>query len=370
MRAATVPALPSFAAATRLPRPLLATAYVGVWLVAGIFLAVAELQHYTARGGTRPWEPFLWELSSTLTSSALVLLVFRWHVLLFERDRTAIERVAGHALGLVLYVLLHCAAMYAVRFVVYAGTGVAYAPGGVAHVLAYESAKDAVSYLLIVLVCHGVLLFLRAERRRGEWQRLNDELAQARLTRLQAQIQPHFLFNTLNLVSSVMYEDVERADRILAELADLLRSTLAAGRASTHSVEAELQLVRPFLSIMRQRFVDRLEVHVQASDAARRCEVPSLLLMAPLENAVKHGVARSTEATRVSVSAQVVDGRLELVVADTAAQLDRDERPGAIGLANTRERLAAHYGAAAGVTLAREGAATVLRLQLPARPAA
>jgi len=369
MRAATVPALPAFAA-TGPSRMLLAAGYFGLWLVAGLFLAIAELQHYTARGGVHPWEPFLWELSSTLTSSLLVLLIFRWHMALFEREHTAVERVAGHALGLVLYVLLHCAGMYGLRALVYAATRVAYDPGSVAHVLAYEASKDAVSYLLIVLVCHGVLLFLREQRRRGEWQRLNDELAQARLARLSAQIQPHFLFNTLNLVSSVMYEDVERADRILAELADLLRRSLDAGRTTTHSVEAELQLVAPFLSIMRQRFGERLEIRVEASDEARRCEIPSLLLIAPLENAVKHGVARSSGPTRVDVSATVAGSQLELVVADSAALLDRDDRPGAIGLANTRERLAALYGEAAGVTLSREGEATVLRIRLPAKVAA
>ncbi|MFL6661879.1 MAG: sensor histidine kinase [Rhizobacter sp.] len=365
MRADALPALP---ASTGLSRLLLWSAYVGVWIVVGLFLAVAELQHYLRLGGAHPWEPFLWELSSTLTSAGLVLLVFRWHRHLFERDRALVERVGGHVLGLLLYVLLHSAGMYAVRFVVYAAAGVAYEPGSVARVLTYEAAKDTVSYLLIVLVCHGVLLFLREQQRRRDWQRLNDELTQARLARLTEQIQPHFLFNTLNLVSSVMYEDVERADRILAELGELLRRSLEAGRATTHSVAAELQLVEPFLSIMRQRFGDRLTVDIAASDEARRCEIPSLLLIAPLENAIKHGVARHTGPTRVSVSAAIDGTTLELTVTDSAALLERDARPGAIGLANTRERLAALYGDAASVTLAGVEGGTVLRIRLPARP--
>ena len=361
-------AIPSLPTATGLPRGLLWAAYFAFWLVVGIFLSVAELQHYLQRGGPHAWEPFLWELSSTATSSLLVLVVFRWHVQ--QRARSIVQRIAGHALGLVLYVLLHCAGMYGLRGVVYAWTGVNYEPGSIGQILSYEGAKDAVSYALTVLLSQGLLLFLRQQHRRSEWERLNTELAQARLARLQEQIQPHFLFNTLNLVSSVMYDNVDRADRILSELAELLRRTLDAGREATHSVAAELQLVEPFLSIMRQRFEGRLAVQVDASDEARCCEIPSLLLIAPLENAVKHGVARSPLPTQLRVSATVDGPMLELVVADSAAQLERDTRPGGIGLANTRERLATIYGDAASVVLAREADATVLRIRLPARPAA
>jgi two-component system, LytTR family, sensor kinase len=356
--------------ATGLPPRWLWAAYFAVWGVIGLLLSIAELQHYLRRGGLHPWEPFLWELSSTLTSSLLMIGIFHWHEFLFARPRPLPLRLGGHVLGLVVYVLLHAAGMYGLRAVAYAATGVAYYPGSIAHVLAFEGTKDAVYYTLFVLLCQALLYFIRHQQQRSEWQRLNDELAQARLARLTEQIQPHFLFNTLNLVSSVMYESVERADRILSELADLLRRSLEAGRAPTHSLAAELTLAEPFLSIMRQRFEDRLSVSVDASEAARRCEVPSLLLIAPLENAVTHGVACSSAPTTVRVSAHTDGTTLELVVADSAARLARDQRPGGTGLANTRERLAALYGDAASVTLAREGEATVLRIRLPARPAA
>jgi LytS/YehU family sensor histidine kinase len=241
-----------------------------------------------------------------------------------------------------------------------------YEPGSTASIIGYEGAKDLVSYALIVALCHGVLLFLQDRRRRADWVRLNTELAAARIARLQEQIQPHFLFNTLNLVSSVMYEDVERADRILSELAGLLRLTLDAGRQPTHSLREELRLVEPFLSIMRQRFGSRLSAQVEVSEAAAQCQVPSLLLMAPLENAVKHGVAQSSSPVMLRVQGERHGELLELTVSDTAGQISRESRPGGIGLANTRERLKALYGDAASMSLAREGDATVLRLRFPA----
>ncbi|HEX6707974.1 MAG TPA: histidine kinase [Albitalea sp.] len=345
-------------------------AYVALWVLIGLFLAIAELQHYLQRGGRHPWEPFLWELSSTLASALLTLVIFAMHRRLFEPGVPAWRRLAGHLAGAAMYVLAHSALMYGLRALAYAATGVTYEPGGVASILAYEGPKDAASYLLIVAICHGVLMALREQQRRRDWARLNEELAEARLARLQSQIQPHFLFNTLNLASSVMYEDVERADRILAELAELLRRSLDAGSAPTHSLAAELKLVEPFLSLMRQRFGSRLRVQVAVSESAARCEIPSLLLLAPLENAVTHGVAQSSAPVEVRVSGEVLGDRLELSVTDSAGQLARDARPGGIGLANTRERLAALYGDAASVALSRDAAGTVLRLRLPARSAA
>lgn len=357
-------------------RPLHGALYAAFWLVMGLFLSLAELQHYLQRGGRHPWEPFLWELSSAAAAGLLALGVLSLHQRLFERERPAGLRLAGHALGLLVYALAHPALMYGLRALVYRATGVAYEPGSVIEVLAYEGAKDSMSYLLIVAICHGVLIARRERQRHDDWQRLNSELAAARLARLQEQIQPHFLFNTLNLVSSVMYEDVERADRLLAELCDLLRLSLDAGRAPTHSLRAELRLVEPFLSLMGQRFEGRLVSRVDVSEEAAGCELPSLLLMAPLENAVKHGVAHSHAPVTVRLEARLHAGRLDICVRDSA-DLPGPTGPagaparegGGLGLANTRERLATLYGEAAGLSLAREQGQTVLRLWLPARPA-
>jgi len=373
MLAAPLARSPAPAPAGGPPLRLYAALYATVWLAAGSFLAIAELQHYLRRGGSHPWEPFLWEISGSLSAGLLALAVYRWHRWLFGSPRPTLLRVAGHLLGAAAYALAHTGGMYALRWAVYAATDVVYEPGSVVSVLAYESAKDVVSYSIFAALSHGVWLYLREQQRREELGRLSAELAQSRLARLQEQVQPHFLFNTLNLISSVMYEDVPRADRILCELADLLRQSLDASRAPSHSVAQELLVVQPFLSIMQQRFGERLQVSVRASEAALACEIPSLLLIAPVENAVKHGVARSGGAVRLSVVAEVDDGPrgpvLQLSVTDSAGQLTRDQRPGGLGLRNTRERLAALHGDAAELSLSLQPEGTVLRLRLPARPA-
>ncbi len=348
------------------PRLLPWLAYGAFWLGIGLFFALAEWQHSVRNGGRHPWEPFLWEMSGSLTTGVLAVAVYRWNEWLLASGRGRVAMIAGHLAGVAVFALAHSALMFSLRFAVYASVGLNFRPGGVASVLAYESAKDAVSYTLVLGLALGWRAFRREQRQAEEVERLHAHLAEARLARLQEQVQPHFLFNTLNLISSVMHEDVERADRILAELADLLRQSMSASQVAEQSVAQEMRWVEPFLSIMRQRFGERLRTRIDVSEAAGRCIVPALLLMAPVENAVKHGVARSAAGVDVEVCAQVIDGVLQIDVIDTG-DAPIDAHGGGTGLANARARLATLYGAAADVTLERDAGRTRVRLTLPAR---
>jgi sensor histidine kinase YesM len=329
--------------------------YASAVLAIGLLLGTAELQHYLATGGRHPWEPYLWELSSTLVTGCLAPLIYRWHVAGLRHGL-----LWRHAVGALAYMLLHVGGMFAIRFAVYGLMGVAYEPGSAQQVLSYEAGKDLVSYALIVAISHGIHLFV-------ESQRLRSELAEARLARLGEQLQPHFLFNSLNLISSVMYEDVARADRLLCELADLLRQTLVAQQAVQHSVSQELALIEPYLSLMQARFGARLQVQVEASEAARRCAVPTLLLISPVENAIKHDVASNDAPVHVSVRAWLDAAGLHLSVDNSGQSPLRTERSGAVGLDNLRQRLRVLYGDRAQVTLgAREGGGSQLHIRLPA----
>jgi hypothetical protein len=357
-------------------------AYFGFWLATGLLLALAEWQHYVRYGGAHPWEPFLWELSSVPAVAVLGVAVWRWDGWLVARPRPLLMTLLAHAAGAVVFTVAHTVFMYVVRWIVYHLVAVDYEPGTAAQVFGYEAAKDVVTYVILVAAGHALRALRRVERQATDLARLQAQLAEARLAHLQSQIQPHFLFNTLNLISSVMYEDVERADVLIAELADLLRQAEAAGRRPVHALADELRWVRPFLSIMRQRFGDRLEATLDVSPEAARCEVPSLLLMGPVENAVTHGVAASAGPVRIEIAGAVVGDRLVVTVSDESATRANPATapvadalpptgPGrGTGLSNTRARLEAHYGALHAVALTREGGRAMLRLELPARPAA
>jgi hypothetical protein len=340
--------------------------YVLTWTAVALSLSVAALQDYHRGGGTRDWEPFLWEFSSVVCMALLTLGI---HALVGRlRGRPLAQQLAAHALGLLAYAGLHIAGMFGIRYAVYAAAGVGYEPGGWSVIAVYETGKDAVSYASFVMISRGLWVALgQAELERA--------LAEARLARLADQVQPHFLFNTLNLVSSVMYEDVPRADRLLCQLADLLRQTLAAQQRATHPLADELALVAPFLALMQARFgPERLAVRIEADLAAQRCLLPALLLLAPVENAVKHDVARQRGRVEVVVTARCEAGELLVEVLNLSDTTGASLAPvpgeaGGHGLRNLRERLAAAYGARARVAFGPVAGGMRLALALPAEQA-
>ena len=342
--------------------------YLALLTVVGLLLSASALEAYRLAGGTRPWEPFLWEFSSVFVIGTLALGV---HALVGRLSGQPWPRqLAAHAVALPLFSVLHIAGMFGLRLAVYAVVGVDYRPDALPTLLVFEGGKDAVSYLSFCLISRGVWMAQAAAARAQELDRTRRELAEARLARLADQVQPHFLFNTLNLISSVMYEDVARADRLLCDLAQLLRQTLAAQQRTEHRVDEELALVAPFLALMQARFgPERLVVQIEADDAARACRLPALLLLAPVENAVKHDVARHRGRVTVRVAAVRAGDRLQLTVSNTAdaapAEPASPDPDGGLGLRNLRERLQAHYGDAAFVNFGPEGAGMTLRVELP-----
>jgi two-component system, LytTR family, sensor kinase len=338
--------------------------YALVWLAVGTSMSVAALQDYRRGHGTRDWEPLLWEFSSVVCVAGLALAV---HALTgWLRGRSRPQQWAAHAAGVLGYVVLHVAGMFGLRFAVYGLAGVGYEPGPWSTVLVYEGGKDLVAYASFVMISRGVWSMQRNAQ-------LERELAAARLARLADQVQPHFLFNTLNLVSSVMYEDVAKADRLLCQLADLLRQTLAAQQRGEHTVGEELALIEPFLALMQSRFgEERLHVEIQADAAARACRLPALLLLAPVENAIKHDVARHRGQVALRVSAERVGQGLRIeVVSECLGPLHPEVLPatqgGGLGLSNLRERLTTSYGAEARCTFEATAQGARLQLELPLR---
>jgi signal transduction histidine kinase len=193
---------------------------------------------------------------------------------------------------------------------------------------------------------------------------------EARLRALQSQLEPHFLFNTLNAVSTLVVEGRNaEATRMLSRLSEFLRLTLDAGDAPEIPVAEELEFARRYLEIEQVRFGDRLRATVDASPEAMGALVPALVLQPLVENAVRHGVLPREEGGRVAVTVSVAGGRVCLSVSDDGPG-PGEARPG-VGLANTEARLAELYGPRASLTLDRAtGGGTVATVELPHRTAA
>lgn len=175
--------------------------------------------------------------------------------------------------------------------------------------------------------------------------RLEAELARAQLQALRTQLQPHFLFNTLHAISSLMDEDIRAARRMIARLADLLRSTLDTTDQPEITLLRELETLELYLDIERERFSDRLRVELEVHPDTLEARVPNLVLQPLVENAIRHGIAPLQRGGRITVSAAREAGRLVLGVEDDGAG-SRDSQPQeGVGLRNTRARLARLYPA-------------------------
>jgi hypothetical protein len=185
-----------------------------------------------------------------------------------------------------------------------------------------------------------------SERREAEYQRMGRQVTEAKLSALQAQVEPHFLYNTLASVQALTEVDPKRANEMTGHLIQYLRNALPKMRESLSTVGQEIELARAYLNILQMRMGERLAFEIAVAPGLESAAFPPLMLPSLVENAIKHGLEPQREGGKVTISAEALDGNIRIVVADTGRGLS--EAPGqGVGLANIRERLAALYGDAA-----------------------
>jgi two-component system LytT family sensor kinase len=204
----------------------------------------------------------------------------------------------------------------------------------------------------IIGVAHAVEFYRRAQDRERLAAQLQQRLSQAQLEALKSQLQPHFLFNTLNTITTLLHRDVDAADQMVTDLADLLRTTLHHPGNQEIPLSEEMHLVDRYLSIVRVRFQDRLTVTHDIPIDVREALVPVFLLQPLVENALEHGIAQRPGPGRLDIGATRVGDRLVICVTDDGPGVRREAPAGrGVGLSNIRARLAELYGMAQHVTL-------------------
>jgi signal transduction histidine kinase len=253
----------------------------------------------------------------------------------------------AHGAAFAAFTMLHTASMLVVRDALAPAFGFdGYGARFTAARFAFEAAND----LPVVVALLGVLSLVDhlvgARERERHAAALERSLLEAELRALRLQLQPHFLFNALNTISSTMYEDPAAADALLERLAELLRTSLRTTHAHQVPLRDELALLEQYLGLMRARFGDRLTVRVDADPGALACLVPSMLLQPLVENAVRHGGVATTGRGTVAVTARRDGGALALRVHDDGPGLasGRDPLAGGTGLAATARRLRLLHG--------------------------
>ena len=281
-----------------------------------------------------------------LLTPAVAALALRYR---FAAGRTG-RSVLAHAAGLVAFVLVAGPMMIAFQVVLPWEREFWRAQGmGVGEVLRRGSliyvAIDTVIYVLIVATVQAVAYARESRQRTVREAELRAQLAEARLHALSAQLQPHFLFNTLHAISALVREEPQQAERLLARLSELLRHALRGGASADATLAEELAFLEKYVEIQEARYGPRLQVTFDVDAELLDVRVPRLLLQPLVENAIRHGTSRRAAAGCVEVSAHRDGSRLALAVRDDGAGLG-DERPvrEGIGLSTTRARLHQFYG--------------------------
>jgi len=300
-------------------------------------------------------KPLINELTAAF-GAGLLFFPLRWLVETFPlATGHRLARGPLYLAALLAFSVCHTSSNWLLRSLLYpvAGLG-AYDYGVMPLRYAMEFPVDVIVFTLMAGVLHAVRHLRLARARELDAERLALAVSQARLQSLRHQLQPHFLFNTLNTISSTLYRDVDAADQMIEHLADLLRVSLGRdeedGKRDEVPLADELELLDTYLALMRARFEDRLEVTVAATPEARRVPVPPLLLQPLVENAIRHGGAETRGHGRIAVRAWCDEG-LVIEVSDDGpggrvAAVGATHARGGVGLANTAERLRLLYGGA------------------------
>ncbi|HEX8407441.1 MAG TPA: histidine kinase [Thermoanaerobaculia bacterium] len=213
----------------------------------------------------------------------------------------------------------------------------------VKELLVFEIHLDLLRYWGVVAVEHVIRYARQARERELAASQLRADLSEARLEVLKRQLHPHFLFNTLNSISMLMFENVTLANRMLLRLSELLRAGLTNDSPHEVSLEHELGFLERYLDIERMRFGDRLTIDMNVDPSTLDARVPNLILQPIVENAIRYGVAAVDRPSRVAITAVRNDRELRLHVRDDGPGMSRNAKRG-VGLSNTEARLRQLYG--------------------------
>ena len=282
---------------------------------------------------------------------ALLMPAIVWAARRFPFDTGhKIRAIAAHSVGALTFAAVHFIGMMSVRFLIWPDGGkwasVPWSQFFQRRILE-QLDWSLMVYAVIVGVSHAVAFYHESQERKLRAAQLETRLVEARLKTLEAELHPHFLFNTLHAISTLVHRDPESADRMISRLSDLLRITFDRTGEPKVSLKDEIDFLQKYLDIEQTRFQDRLTVHVQVEPDALDGEVPRMILQPLVENAIKHGIAGRNGGNQIHVAAGREGDRLWMQVRDNGAGLQvrtlKALRTG-VGLSNTRARLDCLYG--------------------------
>ena len=325
---------------SRLTKWLTVTA---LWTLLGLFFASETFFAFALAGNAITWrQALLYELTGwyiwALLAPGIVLLAQRVR---FEGQQwgfAAVFHLTASALFSVLQLVLKITLTRMLQ-----PSPQSFAQS-LRFVLETGSYLNLLAYWGVLAATYVLAYYRRSQDRDLRSSQLEARLAQARLQVLEMELQPHFLFNTLNTVSALVHKDPDTAERMIARLGDLLRLTLHNSGQQEVTLQEELELLARYLEIEQTRFRDRLRVRLNVEADTLSARVPRLLLQPIVENAIRHGIARRSSAGCVEVQAERTAASLRIRISDDGPGLaPHDRGREGIGLSNTRARLQQLY---------------------------
>ena len=322
----------------------------GVWTLFGFFFASqVALQSQLSENPTPFWQILSWQLFSGYVWFAISpIILLLGQKFSFEEGKWKTSIPIHVVASLVIAV-----AQLAID---------AYVLPKLGYMRRYETASyfDIFKIFLLVNVHFGVAIYWgvigvqqaikyyrKYRERELRTSQLEARLATSRLQVLKMQLHPHFLFNTLNAISELIYRDPESAERMISDLSDLLRMSFENLEVQEIPLKQELEFLEKYLEIEQMRFRDRLKVQMRISPETLDASVPNMILQPLVENAIKHGIGPRSEGGQINIIALRQNGHLQLMVSDNGLGVpfgDLENLTEGVGISNTRRRLRHLYG--------------------------
>jgi hypothetical protein len=317
------------------------------WMISFGIIHTNTLSQY---GSDYEWRiPLLNEITGTYAAFILIPLLFLFWKKVPLTKSTWLKRLPLYLVVTVLTGILHTIIMLSSRELLYPVFNLGeHNAGRLVYRFTMEFQKQIFwiwgSFGFMALVGH-----LRTyHENRIQAVKLKEQLVQSRLDVMRQQINPHFLFNSLNLISSKVYENAEEADLLITELADLLRASLEMGKQPTVSLGQELGFLEKYVHIMKERFGDRFIFSKKIESSCLGVEVPSLILQPIIENSFKHRLEADSAGLKIDLTVAAVEGELAIEVLDESStdivtSSDNNVNNNGVGLSNVRARLETMY---------------------------
>lgn len=293
----------------------------------------------------------VYPLVNELTGAYSFLILIPFMLLLFRKfpltKENLVKRLPLYLLSSIAVGLTHTSMMYISRSVIYPALNLGnYNYGYIPYRIVMEYLKQFVLFWGIFTVYSLINTFREKEAHKIKTAQLEEQLTKARLETLKMQLNPHFLFNTLNMITSTMYEDIQAADKMIANLSDLLRITLKNSPKGEHSLSKEIDILNFYIEIMKARFKDKLGIDLIIDRETTKAFVPIFILQPLVENSIKYGMENLTN-TKIELSTNKFSDRLVIKIKDNGPGILKENDAvlnSGVGLSNTVEQLEKLYG--------------------------